>query len=100
GEDRRAESMTNLIVNGSFEIASTGTTTPASGGYTLLSSGSTAMDGWTVIGGPGGGDQLYWFASGFDGLTTPALDAVALTGDINNQPNFGVEQTIATTPGT
>ena len=92
--------MSNLIVNGGFSIASTGTTAPGADGDTLLPGGSTAIDGWTVIGGPGGDDQLYWFGSGFNGLTSPGADAVAFTGDINKEPEFGVEQTIATTPGT
>jgi hypothetical protein len=91
--------MANLIVNGGFSIGSSGTIAPASGHYTLLPGGSTAIDGWTVIGGPAGDDQLYWFGSGFDDLVSPDADAIALTGDSNKNPEFGVEQIIATTPG-
>ncbi len=91
--------MANLIVNGGFTIASPGTTTPNADSAVLLPGGSTAIDGWTVIGGPAGDDQLYWAATGFDGLTFPDADAVALTGDTNINPQFGMEQTIATTPG-
>ena len=91
--------MANLIVNGEFTIASPGTTTPNADSAVLLPGGSTAIDGWTVIGGPAGDDQLYWAATGFDGLTFPDADAVALTGDTNINPQFGMEQTIATTPG-
>src|SRR5580700_7869445 len=33
------------------------------------------------------------------GTVAPGADAVALTGNINIEPEFGLEQTIATTPG-
>ncbi len=92
------ESRAGLIVNGSFE---TGTNPPSQGsnGVALLT-GSTAITGWTVIGGTSG-DGLAWLPNGNSyGVSTPfGNDFLDLTGYHDNAPYFGVSQSISTVVG-
>ena len=83
----------NLLQNGSFEI---GNFVPPSHDSMLLWPSATDITGWTVING-----GLAW-----DGALNPyglsASDGsffLDLTGDHDNVPYGGVEQTIATTVG-
>ncbi len=83
----------NLLVNGSFELGSAATS-----GFSQEVTGSTNMTGWTVV-----GDNLAWFHSAFGGQLSADdgvkfLDLTYLTTGCS--PCGGVEQTIATTPGT
>jgi hypothetical protein len=84
----------NLIVNGSFE-----TPVVTVGGFTNFASGSTLITGWTVF-----GPEVSIVSGTFsqECCTFPAEDGVQwadLTGDASNAFE-GVEQTVATTPGT
>jgi len=89
----------NLVLNGSFELASAGNNTPTGNGEQLVN-GSTAMADWTVVDGPGF-DGVAWLPNGNGyGLSTPfGNDFLDLTGYNDQQPYFGVTQTITTTPG-
>ncbi len=83
----------NLLVNGSFEL---GDFVPTEPGFMVLSSGATAMTGWTVTGNGLGWDS----APNPDGLT--ASDGsyfLDLTSDYDTSPYGGVQQTVATTIG-
>lgn len=75
----------NLIVNGSFEQSSLnpGTT------WSVLGGGSTAIDGWTTVG--GGIDYFGTFITASDGLHSVDLNNVT--------PGGGIAQTFATTAG-
>ena len=92
-------SATNLILNGSFEKASAGSSLPTGNGNSLPS-GSTAIADWTVFGGLSS-DGLAWLVNGDEyGVSTPyGSYFLDLTGYHDQTPYFGVEQTIATTPG-
>jgi Protein of unknown function (DUF642)/PEP-CTERM motif len=87
----RADSITN----GSFE-----TPVVPVGGFTNFGNGSTLINGWTVIGAPGGVSIVSGtFAQ--NGISFPAQDGAQwldLTGDGTNS-NEGVAQTFATTAG-
>jgi hypothetical protein len=89
----------NLILHGSFETASPGNSLPTGNGEELPS-GSTAIAGWTVFGGLSS-DGLAWLVNGNEyGVSTPyGSYFLDLTGYHDKTPYFGVEQTIATTPG-
>ncbi|SNS79267.1 choice-of-anchor C domain-containing protein [Sphingomonas laterariae] len=75
----------SLIVNGSFE---TGTTNPASGGFSTLASGDSTITGWTVSSGSVDWINGYWDA--FDGT-----HSVDLAGSVPG----AIEQTFATVAG-
>jgi hypothetical protein len=84
----------NLIDNGSFE-----TPVVPVGSFENFGSGSTGITGWTVV-----GPEASVVSGSFsqECCTFPAADGVQwldLTGDGTNSVE-GVEQTIATTPGT
>ena len=84
----------NLITNGSFE-----TPTAPVGSFSNFLTGSTAITGWTVVG-PEASIVSGSYKAGC--CTFPAGDGnqwLDLTGDVSNRPE-GVEQTVATTPGT
>lgn len=84
----------NLISNGGFE-----TPIVPVGGFTNFLTGSTAITGWTVVG-PEASIVNTNFVS--LGLSFPAEEGIQwldLTGDVSNTVE-GVEQTVATTPGT
>jgi hypothetical protein len=84
----------NLLTNGSFE-----TPVVAVGGFLNFLSGSTGITGWTVVG-PEASIVSGTFTS--ECCTFPAEDGVQwldLTGDVSNAVE-GVQQTVATTPGT
>jgi hypothetical protein len=89
----------NLISNGSFETASGNSSLPTGNGSQLLS-GSTAIADWTVFGGPGF-DGAAWLPNGNGyGVSTPFGNYfLDLTGYNDDQPYFGVEQTISTVAG-
>lgn len=89
----------NLILNGSFERASAGNSLPTGNGESLPD-GSTAIAHWTVFGGLSS-DGLAWLVNGNGyGVSTPyGSYFLDLTGYHDETPYFGVEQTIATTPG-
>jgi hypothetical protein len=86
----------NLITNGGFE-----TPTVPVGGFTTFASGSSGITGWTVVGAAGGvGVVNGTFSQGC--CTFPAEDGVQwldLTG-LSVNSNEGVQQVVATTPGT
>jgi hypothetical protein len=84
----------DLVTNGSFE-----TPIVPVGGFTNFLSGSAGITGWTVVGPEVSIVSTNYAALGF---TFPAEDGkqwLDLTGDLSNSVE-GVEQTIATTPGT
>jgi hypothetical protein len=84
----------NLLTNGSFE-----TPVVAVGGFLNFLSGSTGITAWTVVG-PEASIVSGTFTS--ECCTFPAEDGVQwldLTGDVSNAVE-GVQQTVATTPGT
>jgi choice-of-anchor C domain-containing protein len=86
----RADSITN----GSFE-----TPIVPVGGFTNFGSGSTAIPGWTVV---GGGVSIVSGSFSQNGISFPAQSGnqwLDLTGDGTNS-NEGVQQTFATTSGT
>jgi hypothetical protein len=89
----------NLILNGSFEKASAGNSLPTGNGE-ALPDGSTAIADWTVFGGLSS-DGLAWLVNGneYGGSTPYGSYFLDLTGYHDKTPYFGVEQTIATTPG-
>jgi len=81
----------NLLTNGSLEFA-TGISPNAT-----LSAGATNLTGWAVI----GGGNLLWCDSSF--CSIPPSDgafSLDLTGLTNVAPYAGVQQSIATVPGT
>ena len=84
------------LVNGSFEAASTGNTAPSTTQTVSLELGSTALDGWTVI-----GDDIAWIGGAQFGLTANHGDKfLDLTNYQNGPPFGGVEQTFSTVAGT
>lgn len=86
----------DLIVNGSFEE---GTPQPTGSGESLAT-GNTTMPGWTVIGGTSG-DGLAWLSNSnpFGGITPFGNNFLDLTGYRDQNPYFGVSQSIATDVG-
>jgi hypothetical protein len=83
------------IVNGSFEAPIV-----SAGGFTNFSNGSTGINGWTVIGAPGGVSIVSGTFTQ-NGISFPAEDGnqwLDLTGDGTNS-NEGVQQSFATTVG-
>ena len=92
--------MSDLITNGDFEIGSSSTAAPGPNASLGLAAGNTTMQGWTVVGGTADTD-LIWAGSGAYGLTaySGTTDFLDLTGNLDQQPDFGVEQTITTVPG-
>ncbi len=82
----------NLVMNGSFETA-----TGISPNDTLAP-GATNLDGWTVI----GGGNLIWCDSSSYCNRSPSdgIFSLDLTGLTNAAPYAGVQQAIATVPGT
>ena len=90
----------NVLTNGSFEDTTNFVNNTVEDADNLLR-GSTAMTGWTVLGGHGNAPAVQW-----DGPTNPfGLSApngsyfLDLTGPSPGWPFGGVEQTIATQPG-
>jgi hypothetical protein len=86
----------NLILDGSFE-------TPAVGAGSYVDYGPGAMGPWTVV----GNDVLLintTYTEPSNGILAfnaeDGNQSLDLTGAGNTSPNDGVEQTIATTPGT
>ena len=77
----------SLITNGSFEA---GSPPPPLGGWQTFSTGSTAITGWTVIGG-----NIDWV----DANVWQASDGTSSLDLIGNAHAGGVEQTIATVAG-
>ncbi len=95
------QSRAGLIINGSFENGNTGVNPPPVGTVgSALPNGSTAMEAWTVFGGPGS-DGVAWLPnSNGNGVNTPfGNEYLDLTGYQDQRPYFGVGQTITTTPG-
>ena len=92
--------MSDLITNGDFEIGSSSTNEPGANASLGLAAGDTTMQGWTVVGGTSN-RSLIWAGSGAYGLTAypGTTDFLDLTGNLDQQPDFGVEQTITTVPG-
>ena len=92
--------MSDLISNGDFEIGSSSTAVPGPDASLGLAAGNTTMQGWTVVGGTADTD-LIWAGSGAYGPTaySGTTDFLDLTGNLDQQPDFGVEQTITTVPG-
>ncbi|MGB7098626.1 MAG: DUF642 domain-containing protein, partial [Xanthobacteraceae bacterium] len=92
--------MSDLITNGDFEIGSSSTNAPGANASLGLAAGDTTMQGWTVVGGTSN-RSLIWAGSGAYGLTAypGTTDFLDLTGNLDQQPDFGVEQTITTVPG-
>jgi hypothetical protein len=83
------------IVNGSFEAP-----VVSAGGFTNFPNGSTGINGWTVIGAPGGVSIVSGTFTQ-NGISFPAEDGnqwLDLTGDGTNS-NEGVQQSFATTVG-
>jgi hypothetical protein len=98
-------SRADLIVNGSFENASSGFSPPTLGGsLQSVPDGSTAMLGWTVFGGPGN-DGVAWCPSYNTGpssngmIAQNGIEFLDLTGFFDQKPYFGVSQTLSTTQG-
>jgi uncharacterized protein (TIGR03437 family) len=81
--------MANLLTNGSFE---TGTYTATAGqGGDSLNVGSTAMTGWTVV----GGHPIAWLPTGaFGGIAESGKYYLDLTGYSDTKPYGGVSQTV------
>jgi len=75
---------TNLITNGGFSNGLS-----PNGGFATLGSGSTAINGWTVVGGSVDWIQGYWQSSDGDGFSV----------DLNGNSPGGVAQTINTVVG-
>ena len=92
--------MSDLITNGDFEIGSSSTNEPGANASLGLAAGDTTMQGWTVVGGTSN-RSLIWAGNGAYGLTAypGTTDFLDLTGNLDQQPDFGVEQTITTVPG-
>jgi hypothetical protein len=92
------QSRANMIVNGSFENGTN--PPPLNGSGVALPTGSTAITGWTVIGGTGG-DGLAWLPNGnpYGVSTTFGNNFLDLTGYLDRSPYFGVSQSISTTVG-
>jgi hypothetical protein len=94
-----------LVTNGDF--ANVGGVYVPNVGYgsdDWLTAGATAIPGWTNVGGPGGtGNEMWIQPINTYGLTASPVSIsgyfVDLTGQGNNQPYGGLEQTIATTAG-
>jgi hypothetical protein len=89
----------NLIKNGSFEKAASGSSPPTGNGESLPD-GSEAIAGWTVFGGLAS-DGVAWLANGdsYGVSTRYGSDFLDLTGYHDAKPYFGVEQTIKTVVG-
>lgn len=89
-----ATAKANLITNGSFEAP----LVPV-GGFLNYGTGSTLITGWTVV----GAEASIVSTKYAPNFKFPAEDGnqwLDLTGDLSNQKGEGVEQTVATTPGT
>jgi hypothetical protein len=92
------QARAGLITNGSFE---TGTNPPPLNSTGVaLPDGSTALTGWTVIGGTPG-DGLAWLPNGnpFDWTAPFGNYFLDLTGYDDRSPYFGVSQSISTAVG-
>ncbi len=84
------------LINGSFETASAGNTAPSTTQTTSLGVGSTAIDGWAVI-----GDDIAWIGGAQFNLTASQGDKfLDLTNYQNGAPFGGVEQVVNTMAGT
>ncbi len=86
--------MANIVVNGSFEDAAN--FLPESRDTMILSSGSTALAGWSVL---GPDRSVGWVGSGNPYNTTPSNGSffLDLTGDYDQAWAFGgISQTLAT----
>lgn len=84
------------LVNGSFETASANNTAPSVVQTFTLGVGSTAINGWTVI-----GDDIAWIGGAQFGLSASAGNKfLDLTNVQAGAPFGGVEQTVGTVPGT
>jgi hypothetical protein len=97
----------SILLNGSFE-----TPVVPAGGYTLFPIGSSAIDGWTVIGNHQDVAIVSGTATGVSGMAGgPAYQAgltysaqggaqwLDLTGSVDWTLSGGVQQTVATTIG-
>ena len=84
------------LINGSFETASANNTAPGVLQTFTLSVGSTAIDGWKVI-----GDDIAWIGGAQFGLTAShGSKFLDLTNYQDGPPFGGVEQTFSTVAGT
>ncbi len=84
------------LINGSFETASANNTAPGVLQTFTLSVGSTAIDGWKVI-----GDDIAWIGGAQFGLTAnDGSKFLDLTNYQDGPPFGGVEQTFSTVAGT
>lgn len=93
----------NLVANGDFaNLGSVWVDNTGLGSDDLQTGGATDIPDWTNV--PGFANE-FWFTSPNDyvGLTASPGNgssfAVDLTGQANNKPYGGLEQTIVTTPG-
>ena len=85
-----------LLVNGGFENASANTTAPSAVQTFTLGIGSTAIDGWTVI-----GDDTAWIGGAQFGLTASQGNKfLDLTNYQDGPPFGGVQQIVGTVAGT
>jgi len=84
----------NLITNNSFE-----TPTVPVGGFTNFPGGSTAITGWTAVGPQASIVSNTYTAARIVFNAEDGVQWQDLTGDSSNAVE-GVEQTVATTPGT
>ncbi len=92
----------NLVSNGSFDnIASTWVDNTGRAGNDLQSAGGTAIPGWSPI--PGFSNQIWIDTPNGYGLAASPGNGSAyfvdLTGEANDKPYGGIEQTIATIAG-
>ena len=92
----------NLISNGDFDnIGGVWVDNTGLGSDDLQTAGATNIPGWTSV--PGFANDFWFGPSNSYGLTASPGNgsgyAVDLTGEANNKPYGGIEQTIATTPG-
>jgi hypothetical protein len=91
----------NLVNNGDFaNIGNVWVNNTGLGSDDIQTGGATPPPDWTVV-----LNNEFWFSStnAYSGLTSSpgngSIYAIDLTGQANNKPYGGLEQTIATTPG-
>ena len=97
-----AAHASNLVNNGDFDnIGNVWVNNTGLGSDDLQTGGSTNIPGWTNV--PGFANE-FWFgpSNGYSLTASPGNGspyAVDLTGQANNKPYGGIEQSIVTTPG-
>jgi hypothetical protein len=95
-------SAANLVVDGGFENPITGPG-GVNSGYTDFASGSAIGTAWKVVGSELGRVAIYPNTETLNGTVSynvvEGSQALDLTGDMDNGAFIGVEQIIATTPG-